>query len=210
VCYSITGHIRWGRIWQINLHSTGGTFRPERIASARGFHPNMTLDNVVIEQVTDSKQEELIDKIESLLKNKGKTERFKLLIVDSPVTHYRSEYIGRAKLPERQQKLNRFMCRLANIAHEYNLAVVVTNHINTTANSRNMRRMPAGGNVMGHAVTYSVRLWTLNQFIYHATIVGSPCHQLNTKSFYIGNKVIILMQFISPQYPTYYTTTNDS
>jgi RecA/RadA recombinase len=122
------------------------------------------------------------DKIDSLLKNK--TERFKLLAVDSPVTHYRSEYIGPAKLPERQQKLYRFMRRLVKIAHEYNIAVVVTNQVNTTSNRRINARV--GGNVMGHAVTYGVRLWTNNQRTYHATIVSSPYHPTSSTTFYIG------------------------
>ncbi len=54
-----------------------------------------------------------------------------------------------------------------------------------------MRGMPAGGNVMGYAVTYRVRLWTLNQFIYHATIVKSPHHPQKTKSFYISAKELV-------------------
>jgi hypothetical protein len=49
----------------------------------------------------------------------------------------------------------------------------------------------AGGNIMGHAVTYRVRLWTLNQGIYHATIVSSPYHPQNTKSFYIGEEGLV-------------------
>lgn len=112
---------------------TEGTFRAERIAviaNARGFDPIMTTENVMIEQVEGSnQQEQVLDKIESLLKNKGKTERLKLLVVDSPITHYRSEYIGPANLPERQQKLYKFMQRLVTMVHQYNIAVVVTNHI---------------------------------------------------------------------------------
>ena len=54
---------------------TERTFRPERIemiAKARGFDLRNTIDNVMIEQVSNSKQQEqVIDKIESLLKNKG-------------------------------------------------------------------------------------------------------------------------------------------
>jgi DNA repair protein RadA len=94
---------------------TEGTFMTERIAvisKARGFDPRKTVNNVMIEQVTNSgEQEEVIDKIDFLLKNNDSTERFKLLVVDSLVTHYRVEYIGRAMLPERQQKLYKFMCR---------------------------------------------------------------------------------------------------
>jgi hypothetical protein len=83
------------------------------------------------------------------------------------------------------------MRRLVTIAHKYNIAVVVTNHINTTANSRKMRGMPAGGNVMGHAVTYRVQLWSGNNSIFYARIIGSPYHPQKTKSFYISAKGLV-------------------
>jgi DNA repair protein RadA len=107
---------------------TEGTFRTERIATiakARGFDLPMTIDRILTVQAEDSDQQErIVDDIDSLLK----AERYKLLVVDSPVTHYRSEYIGRANLPERQQRLYKFMRRLVEIARTYNIAVVVTNH----------------------------------------------------------------------------------
>ena len=126
----------------------------------RIFDLRMTIDNILIVQAEDSDQQErMIDDIDSLLKNKS--ERFRLLVVDSPVTHYRSEYIRRENLPTRQQKLYKFIRRLVTIAHTYNIAVVVTNHINTTPDSREIfGNRPIGGHAMGHAVTYSVGLWT--------------------------------------------------
>ena len=83
------------------------------------------------------------------------------------------------------------MRRLVAIARTYNIVVVITNHINTTPNSRRMSGRPAGGNVMGHAATYSIRLWTLNQFVYHATIVSSPYHPRNDTTFYIDAKGLV-------------------
>jgi hypothetical protein len=44
---------------------------------------------------------------------------------------------------------------------------------------------------MGHAVTYSVRFWTANCSIYHATIVSSPYHPQNTETFYISRKGLV-------------------
>jgi RecA/RadA recombinase len=121
--------------------------------------PREILDNVMIVEAADSDQQErVINDIDSLLKDKGN--RFKLLVVDSPVTHYRSEYVGREMLPMRQQKLYRFMRRLVTIAHACNIAVIVTNQINTAPDSQKIcPDGPIGGNAMNHAVTYSVRLW---------------------------------------------------
>lgn len=118
-------------------------------------------------------------------------ERFKLLVVDSPVTHYRSEYLGRAKLPERQQRIQKFIRRLVKIGHTYNLAIVVTNHINPTQNYIKMSVKAAGGNIMGHAVTYRVQLWSGNNSIFYARKVGSPYHPQKTKSFYISAKGLV-------------------
>jgi DNA repair protein RadA len=172
---------------------TERTFRAERIAAivkARGFDLRKTLDNIIIKQPANSnEQEQVIDKIDSLLKNNAKTERFKLLVVDSAVTHYRAEYIGRAMLPERQQKLYKFMRRLMTIAQAYNVAVVVTNQINTVPDSQRIHPDgPVGGNAVSHAVTYGVRLSTNNQIFYYAAIVKSPYHPRNSKTFRIGAK----------------------
>jgi DNA repair protein RadA len=174
---------------------TEGTFRAERIgriAKARGFDPIMTADNTMIAEAADSdQQEQVIDKIDSLLQE-DKGNRFKLLVVDSPVTHYRAEYIGRAMLPKRQQRLYRFMRRLVTTAHTYNIAVVVTNQINTAPDSqRPYPDGPIGGNAMSHAVTYGVRLWTRNQLFYDAVIVSSPYHPRNRTTFYINTKGVV-------------------
>jgi DNA repair protein RadA len=157
------------------------------IARARGFDLRTILDNILVVQTEDSeKQERIVGDIDSLLK---KTEGFKLLVVDSPVTHYRSEYIGRAMLSTRQQKVYRFMHRLLTIARTYNIAVVITNHINTTPDSQEMFARPIGGNVMGHAVTYGVRLSThLGGLIHYATILHSPYHHQKDAVFYIREK----------------------
>jgi DNA repair protein RadA len=173
---------------------TEGKFRAERIveiAKARGFDPTMTLDNIIILEAQDSeKQERMVDDLDSLLQNK--TERFKLIVVDSPVTHYRSEYIGRANLPKRQQKLYKFTRTLATIARTYNLAVVVTNHINTIPDPGQMFGKPIGGNAMGHAVTYGIYLSTHpGGLIHHARILHSPYHPEKDTIFYIRDKGVV-------------------
>ena len=142
---------------------------------------------MIVEAQDSDEQERVVDNIDSLLKNK--TERFKLLVVDSPVTHYRSEYIGRQMLSIRQQKLYKFMHRLVRLAHAYNIAVVVTNHINTTPDSQVIFGRPVGGDAMGHAVTYGVRLSThLGGLIHYATILHSPYHHQKDAVFYIREK----------------------
>jgi DNA repair protein RadA len=90
--------------------------------------------NLDLAEAADSaQQEKIVDNIDSYIPfNNQDSNRFKLLVVDSPVTHYRSEYMKiRENLPTRQQRLYKFMRRLVTIARAYNIAVVVTNQINT-------------------------------------------------------------------------------
>jgi DNA repair protein RadA len=173
---------------------TEGTFRPQRvesIATARGFDPIMTLDSIIILEAHDTtQQEQIIENVKLLIsKNTDNPNKFKLLVVDSPVTHYRSEYIGRSMLPMRQQKLFRFMRLLLKLAHVHDMAVVITNQINTTPNSRAIYSdRPIGGNAVNHAVTYGVRLSTSNGLIRHAMILISPYHPQKDAIFYIREK----------------------
>jgi DNA repair protein RadA len=82
-------------------------------------------------------------------------EGVRLVVVDSLISHFRGEYVGRESLAERQQKLNRYIHKLLRLAEIYNVAVVVTNQIqsNPQAFFGDPNR-PAGGNIVAHASTH--------------------------------------------------------
>ena len=48
---------------------------------------------------------------------------FRLLVVDSIMALFRTDYCGRGELSERQQALNQFLTKLCKTAEEFNLAV---------------------------------------------------------------------------------------
>lgn len=50
---------------------------------------------------------------------------YRLLVVDSIMNCFRVDYCGRGELAERQQKLNQFLMRLAHMAEEFNVAVLM-------------------------------------------------------------------------------------
>jgi len=58
-----------------------------------------------------------------------KDNNIRLIIVDSLTAHFRSEYLGREMLAERQQKLNKHMHRLIRLARAFNAVAVVTNQV---------------------------------------------------------------------------------
>jgi DNA repair protein RadA len=189
ICSIVSQDIQEGGIKGKAIYlDTEGTYRPERIvqiAKARGFDSDKTLESIILYEIHDTTQQELIiekDVYIHLENQKNNEMRFKLLVVDSPITHFRSEYIGRATLPERQQRLFRFMRNLTKLAQRFNIAVVVTNQVHTVPDMLNTKKA-VGGSVMNHAVTYSIHLQ--NRFgsskCVSAQIVCSPYHpQLDT------------------------------
>ena len=62
------------------------------------------------------------EQLESLAQNFA-TNEYRLLIVDSIISLYRTDYCGRGELSERQQALGQFLRRAAAMAEEFNLAV---------------------------------------------------------------------------------------
>jgi DNA repair protein RadA len=134
---------------------TEGTFSPERINSvalAKGFDPKKVLENIIYARCYNSDHQMLlVDKAFKVVEEEG----VKLVVVDSLISHFRGEYVGRESLAERQQKLNRHIHKLLRLAEIYNLAVVVTNQIqsNPQAFFGDPNR-PAGGNIVAHASTH--------------------------------------------------------
>ena len=55
--------------------------------------------------------------------------RYALLIVDSAMALYRTDFSGRGELSARQMHLARFLRMLLRLADEFGVAVVITNQV---------------------------------------------------------------------------------
>lgn len=55
--------------------------------------------------------------------------QYRLVVIDSIIALFRTDYSGRGELAERQQKLNQMMAKLMRIAEEFNVAVFITNQV---------------------------------------------------------------------------------
>jgi DNA repair protein RadA len=155
---------------------TENTFRPERIVSiarARDLDADRILDNILVAKAYNSAHQELIiEQTGPVIDTNG----IKLVIVDSAVAHYRAEFLGRASLSERQQKLNKFMHILLRIAETYGVAVVATNQIQSSPDSIFGDALkPIGGHVVAHTSTYRVYLKRSGKNRI-ARMVDSPYH----------------------------------
>ena len=138
---------------------TEDTFRPERIAQmaeAVGIDPQDALDRIHVARAYNSAHQMLlVDEIKRIAKNI----EVKLIIVDSLTSHFRAEYIGRGMLATRQQKLNRHMKELKQVADVQNAIVLVTNQVMSKPDS--MWGDPTraiGGHIVAHASTFRLYL----------------------------------------------------
>mmetsp|Transcript_114160 Transcript_114160/g.223922 ORF Transcript_114160/g.223922 Transcript_114160/m.223922 type:complete len:379 (+) Transcript_114160:18-1154(+) len=134
---------------------TEGTFRPERlvsIAERYGLNEEDVLENVTYARAYNAEHQEKL-----LVEAAGVfcESRYALLIVDSATGLFRTDYIGRGELADRQQALNRFLRKLQRIADEHGVAVVITNQVMATPDAgpsfMGPQVKPIGGHIIGHA-----------------------------------------------------------
>jgi len=145
-----------GRVCVID---TEGTFLPERvvqIAESLGYDSNEILQNILVARAYNSEHQiVLIKNLPQICQEHD----VKLVIVDSMIGHFRGEYIGRASLAERQQKLAGCLGNLLRVAEAFNLSVVLTNQVQSKPDvSYGDPNKPTGGHVMAHACTHRVFL----------------------------------------------------
>jgi DNA repair protein RadA len=108
---------------------TENTFRTERIvqmAQHLGLNPEDVVKNIIYaDAYTSDHQMFLLENADKVVKENN----IRLIVVDSLTAHFRSEYLGREMLAERQQKLNKHMHRLIRLARAFNAVAVVTNQV---------------------------------------------------------------------------------
>lgn len=143
---------------------TENTFRPERIrqiAENRGLDPEEVLKNIYVARAFNSNHQMLlVERAEEIIKEKAETERpVKLIVIDSLMAHFRSEYIGRGTLAERQQKLAKHLADLHRIADLYDIAVFVTNQVQAKPDAFfGDPTRPVGGHILAHSATLRIYL----------------------------------------------------
>lgn len=131
---------------------TENSFRPERIsqiAKYKGLDPEKVMKNIYVARAYNSNHQMLLaENAQDLIKEKN----IKLLIVDSLTSQFRSEFVGRGQLSDRQQKLNRHMRLLQKLSELYNIVVFVTNQVMARPDILFGDPTDAiGGNVVKHA-----------------------------------------------------------
>jgi len=170
---------------------TENTFRPERIVSIAklyGMDPEKALDKIIVARAYNSAHQQLILEEASQLIRENNV---KLLVVDSAVGLFRSEYLGRGTLSVRQQRLNKFVHLLVRIAETYNCAALATNQVMASPDVFfGDPTRPIGGNVVAHTSTYRIYFKKSGKKRI-ARMVDSPHHPEQEVIFALGEAGVI-------------------
>lgn len=154
---------------------TEDTFVPERVeqmAEAKDLDPETVLDNIFVARAFNSDHQVLLGE---KAKEIAEENDIALIVVDSLTGEFRSDYVGRGQLAERQQKLNKHMKTLQQLANAFNAAVVVTNQV--MSNPDQMFGDPTkaiGGHITGHNSKFRLYLRKSKKDKRVARLVDSP------------------------------------
>jgi DNA repair protein RadA len=172
---------------KVLLIDTENTYRPQRIESLvrlKGQESFLTLvtegflifrPNNVGEQTLFLEklvEEKMFNTVEATVR----VEQLGMIVVDSIISLFRSEYIGLGSLSPRQQKLNSHLKNLSDLAEKYNLACIITNQVSANPDPyQSSELLPVGGNIIGHFSTHRIRLKRYSGGIRTAKMIDSPC-----------------------------------
>ncbi|HEV2119595.1 MAG TPA: DNA repair and recombination protein RadA [Candidatus Bathyarchaeia archaeon] len=155
---------------------TEQTFRPEwivRMAKTAGLEPTNVAQRIIYSEAYNSDHQILLlEKADQIIKENN----IRLIIIDSLTSHFRSEYIGREMLAERQQRLNNHMHRLIRLARGFNAVAMVTNQVMAKPDQFFANTVDAvGGHIVAHTSHTRVFLRrAANGPIRIARLVSSP------------------------------------
>lgn len=160
---------------------TEGTFRPQRlveIAKHYKLDESSVLANVAVAKCFNTDhQTNLLHEAAAMMSE----HRYSLIIVDSATHLYRTDFVGRGELANRQQHLARFLRMLQRMSEVYGVACVITNQVVAQVDGGGGPgfnpdpRKPIGGNIIAHASTTRLYLKKGKGENRVCKIYDSPC-----------------------------------
>lgn len=137
---------------------TEKTFIPDRIKSIAkhiGLDPQRVLKNIIVAEAMNSVDQQII--LESVSELLTEDKDIKIIVIDSAMGLFRSDYTGRDNLSERQKFLGRFLALASNIASFYGLTMIWTNQVMISPGVFYGDPIQAiGGTIMAHKSTHRV------------------------------------------------------
>ena len=154
---------------------TEDTFRPERIrqmAAAKGLNPDEVLNRCHVARAYNSAHQMLlVDEV----KKSASGINVKMIVVDSVISHFRAEFIGRGMLANRQQKLNRHLKELKQLSDVNNAVVLICNQVMSKPDAMwGDPTKAVGGHIISHASAFRIYLRKAKAGRRIARLVDSP------------------------------------
>lgn len=179
---------------QVIYIDTEGTFRPERVLSmAKRWEGDLDVRNVlknIMHGRAYNSDHQMV--LAEKAAQDSQTRRIGLVIVDSLISHFRAEYVGRGTLASRQQKLNQHIHTLLKMAEVGNMAVIVTNQVHSKPDMFfGDPTAPVGGHIVAHASQTRVYLRKSKGERRIARIADSPLLPENETVFAITGDGIL-------------------
>ncbi len=159
---------------------TENTFRPDRIkdmSEGAELDYNDVLKNIhVARSYNSNHQILLVEKAGELAEELKATEKpVRLMIIDSATAQFRSEYVGRGTLADRQQKINRHLHDALRFGDLNNAVVMITNQVMAKPDAFfGDPTRPIGGHIVGHTATFRLYLRKSKGEKRVAKLVDSP------------------------------------
>lgn len=159
---------------------TENTFRPDRIkdmSEGVELDYNDVLKNIhVARSYNSNHQILLVEKAGELAEELKATEKpVRLMIIDSATAQFRSEYVGRGTLADRQQKINRHLHDALKFGDLNNAVVMITNQVMAKPDAFfGDPTRPIGGHIVGHTATFRLYLRKSKGEKRVAKLVDSP------------------------------------
>jgi len=126
---------------------------------------------VYAEAYTSDHQMFLLEQADEVIKENN----IRLIVIDSLTALFRSEYVGRESLAERQQKLNKHMHRLIRLARAFNAVAAVTNQVMAKPDVFYGDVVhPIGGHIVAHTSHTRIFLRKTRGPVRIARLVSSP------------------------------------
>lgn len=162
---------------------TEGKFSPARLAQmsrTQNLNEEDTLNRIAVARPrTTDELFQIVNSIEDNLEGVG------LIVVDSIIALFRSEFVGLAALSERQQLLNQLLGLLKTLAGRHNLIVLITNQIQSDMNDH---YRATGGSIVEHWAYLRCMLRPAENGRRIIRIVNSPVHDNAETLFEINSR----------------------
>ncbi|GMM29203.1 recombinase [Martiniozyma asiatica (nom. inval.)] len=175
-----------GKVLFIDTESTFRPVRIEPIAKRFGLDPHEVMDNIAYARAFNADHQlQLLNEAAKMMAQS----RFSLLIVDSIMALYRTDFSGRGELSARQLHVARFLRMLQRLADEFGIAVLITNQVVAQVDGAMFNpdpKKPIGGNIVAHASTTRLYFKKAKGANRICKIYDSPCLPEGDATFAIG------------------------